>query len=66
VKDRFPRLYIAAIIGGTMAGSIFGDHMFPEVEAALGFPLGDFLFGILGALLASVGWEIVSNVRDLF
>ena len=49
-----------------MAGSIFGDHMFPEVEAALGFPLGDFLFGILGALLALVGWEIVSNVRDLF
>jgi hypothetical protein len=49
-----------------MAGSIFGDHIFPEVEAALGFPLGDFLFGILGVLLASVGWEIVSNVRDSF
>jgi uncharacterized membrane protein YeaQ/YmgE (transglycosylase-associated protein family) len=61
VKDRFPRLYIAAIIG-----AIFGDHIVPEVETALGFPLGDFLFGILGALLASVGWEIVSNVRDLF
>jgi hypothetical protein len=66
VKDRFPRLYIAVIIGGTMAGSILGDHIFPGVEAALGFPLGDFLFGILGALLASVGWEIVSNVHDLF
>jgi hypothetical protein len=49
-----------------MAGSIFGDHILPEAEAVLGFPLGDFLFGILGALLASVGWEIVSNVRDLF
>jgi hypothetical protein len=23
-----------------MAGSIFGDHILPEVEAALGFPLG--------------------------
>jgi hypothetical protein len=57
---------MAAIMGGTMAGSIFGDHILPEVETALGFPLGDFVFGILGALLASVGWEIVSNVRDLF
>jgi hypothetical protein len=53
-------------MGGTMAGSIFGDHILPEAETALGFPLGDFLFGILGALLALVGWEIVSNVRDLF
>ena len=49
-----------------MAGSIFGDHIFPEVEGALGFPLGDILFGMLGALLTLVGWEIVSNVRDLF
>ena len=49
-----------------MASSIFGDHIVPEAEAALGFPLGDFLFGLLGALLALVGWEIVSNVRDLF
>jgi hypothetical protein len=49
-----------------MAGSILGDHIFPGVEAALGFPLGDFLFGILGALLASVGWEIISNVRGSF
>ena len=53
-------------MAGTMAGSIFGDHIFPGVEAALGFPLGDFLFGLLGAVLALVGWEIVSNVRDLF
>jgi hypothetical protein len=57
---------MGAIIGGTMAGAIFGDHILPEVETALGFPLGDFLFGILGALLALVGWEIVSNVRDWF
>jgi hypothetical protein len=51
-------------MGGTIAGAIFGDHIFPEVETALGFPLGDILFALLGALLASVGWEIVANVRN--
>jgi len=52
------------MLGGTIAGAIFGDHIFPEEAAALGFPLADILFALLGALLASVGWEIVANIRN--
>jgi hypothetical protein len=51
------------MLGGTMPGAIFGDHIFTEEAAALGFPLADILFALLGALLASIGWEIVANVR---
>jgi hypothetical protein len=48
-----------------MVGAIFGDHIFPEEAATLGFPLADITFALLRALLASMGWEIVANVRDL-
>jgi hypothetical protein len=65
MKDRFPRLYLAVVIGGTMVGAIFGDHIFPEEAAALGFPLADILFALLGALLVAIGWEIVANLRNL-
>ena len=64
MKDRFPRLYLVVMLGGTIAGAIFGDHIFPEEAAALGFPLADILFALLGALLASIAWEIVANVRN--
>jgi len=64
MKERFPRLYLAVMMGGTMAGAIFGDHIFPEEAAALGFPLADIIFALPGALLASIGWEIVANVRN--
>ena len=48
-----------------MVGAIFGDHIFPEEAAALGFPLADILFALLGALLVAIGWEIVANLRNL-
>jgi hypothetical protein len=37
--------------------------MFPKVETIFGFPQTDIIFAILGGLFASVGWEIVANVR---
>jgi hypothetical protein len=65
MKDRFPRLYLIVMMGGTTAGAIFGDHIFLEEATALGFPLADILFALLGALLAAIGWEIVANIRNL-
>jgi hypothetical protein len=65
MNDQFPRLHLVVLMGGTMAGAIFGDHIFPEEAAALGFPLADMIFAILGGLFALVGWEIVANVRNL-
>jgi hypothetical protein len=53
------------MMGGTTAGAIFGDHIFLEEATALGFPLADILFALLGALLAAIGWEIVANIRNL-
>jgi hypothetical protein len=64
LKGRFPILYIVVVIGGTTAGAILGRHIFPEADTIFGSPLTDIIFAILGGLFASVGWEILANVRD--
>jgi hypothetical protein len=47
-------------VGGTLIGAIFGDRVFPELEAMLGDLITDIFFGSLGAFFAAILYEMVA------
>lgn len=57
------RLWIAAGLG-FVVGAVFGDQIFVVVELALGDPWDELVFGIAGAALASVGYELATMGRS--
>jgi uncharacterized membrane protein YeaQ/YmgE (transglycosylase-associated protein family) len=63
VKTRIPKAYTITVIGGTIAGVVFGDRIFPEMERAFGDPLTDIVFGMVGALIGAFAYEVVTNLR---
>jgi hypothetical protein len=52
---------VAAI--GFVIGAIFGDILFVVVELAIGDPWDELVFGLGGAALASLGYEIFASFR---
>ncbi len=56
-------LLIASAIG-FVVGAVFGDLVFVVVEIALGDPWDELVFGIAGAALASIGYEIAAMARS--
>jgi len=56
-------LLIAAAIG-FLVGAVFGDLVFVVVEIALGDPWDELVFGIAGAALASIVYEIAAMARS--
>jgi hypothetical protein len=46
-----------------VAGLLFGDFVFPDLEDAFGDPMTDLLLGLLGAIVASLIYEIVAHIR---
>jgi hypothetical protein len=63
VRTRIPKAYAMTVVGWTIAGVVFGDLIFPEMEAAFGDTLTDIVFGIMGAVIGALAYEIVSNIR---
>ncbi len=57
------RLLISAGIGFVI-GAVFGDQVFVVIELALGDPWDELVFGIAGAALASVGYELATMGRS--
>jgi hypothetical protein len=57
------RHLIAAAIGFVI-GAVFGDLIFVVVELAVGDPWDELVFGIAGAALASVGYELATLGRS--
>lgn len=43
---------------------LFGDYLFPQIEAALGDALGDVLLGAGGAAMGALVYEILAGARD--
>jgi hypothetical protein len=52
-----------SLLGGMGIGLLVGDYVFPELEAALGEPLGDIVVGAGGAAIGSLVYEVVAGVR---
>jgi hypothetical protein len=63
VKTRIPKAYAMTVVGWTIAGVVIGDRIFPEMETAFGDTLTDVVFGMLGAVIGALAYEIVSNIR---
>ena len=63
MKLKIPSPYTLSVGGGMVFGLIFGDRLFPQLEAAFGDPLTDILLGLLGALIAALIYEIVAYFR---
>jgi hypothetical protein len=66
MKCPVPLPYAACVAGGLMVGLLFGDLVFPNLEAAVGDPLADALLGISGGLFAGIACEIVGEIRAIF
>jgi hypothetical protein len=60
LRLRIPFSYAVCLIGGTLVGAIFGDRVFPGVEAMFGDPATDIFFGFAGGFFAAVGYEMVA------
>jgi hypothetical protein len=48
------------LVGGMAIGLIFGDRVFPELEAMFGDPVTDIFLGAMGALFAVIAYETVA------
>jgi hypothetical protein len=57
------RTEIIVIAIGFAVGAIFGDQLFVVVEEAIGDPWDELVFGIGGAAIALLGYEIVASFR---
>jgi hypothetical protein len=57
---RTPLPYTVCLIGGMAFGFLFGDSLFPQLEATFGELVTDLFLGTVGALLAAIAYEIVT------
>jgi hypothetical protein len=55
--------YTLSLLGGMAAGLFLGDIFFPELEAAIGDPLGDFVVAAAGAAVASLIHDTLAHLR---
>ena len=55
--------YTLYLLGGIAAALALGDYLFPELEAALGDPLGDLVVAASGAAIASLLHDVVAHLR---
>jgi hypothetical protein len=55
--------YTLSLLGGIAAALLLGDYFFPELEAALGDPLGDLVVAASGAAIASLLHDMVAHLR---
>jgi hypothetical protein len=60
LKSRIPLPQAACLVGGTLFGAIFGDRVFPEIEAMFGHPGTDIFFGLICAFFAVFAYEMVA------
>lgn len=57
------RAHAIAVAVGFALGAVFGDQLFVVVELALGDPWDELVFGLGGAALASLLYELWTLVR---
>lgn len=50
-----------ALVGGALIGVVVGDRLSPEIEAMFGDPVTDIFFGLIGAFLGGVLYEMVAT-----
>jgi hypothetical protein len=55
---------LAAAAVGFVIGAVFGDMVFVVIELAIGDPWDELVFGVAGAALASVCYEIATMGRS--
>jgi hypothetical protein len=60
LRVRIPLPYTVCLVGGMAIGVIFGDRVFPELEAMFGDPVTDIFLGAMGALFAAIAYETVA------
>jgi hypothetical protein len=58
--------YAVCLVGGAAVGLLFGDTVFPQLEALIGDPLDDIALGLAAALFAAIAWEVVSELNIVF
>ena len=49
--------YRMSLAAGAAIGLLFGDRLFPELEALVGDSVADLFLGLTGMILAAVGYE---------
>lgn len=57
------RAHAIAVAIGFVVGAVFGDRLFVVVELVLGNPWDEIVFGLGGAALASILYELWTTVR---
>jgi large-conductance mechanosensitive channel len=58
------RAHAITVAVGFVVGAVFGDLLFVVVELAIGNPWDELVFGLAGAALASILFEIWTFVRS--
>ena len=58
------RAHAIVVAIGFVVGAVFGDMLFVVVEIALGNPWDELVFGLGGAALASILYELWTFVRN--
>jgi hypothetical protein len=58
--------YAVCLVGVAAVGFLFGDRVFPKLQALLGDPLDDIVLGLAAALFAAIAWEAVSESNAVF
>lgn len=58
------RAHAITVAVGFVVGAVFGDILFVVVELAIGNPWDEIVFGLAGAALASILYELWILVRS--
>jgi hypothetical protein len=58
VRVRIPFPHAVCLVIGTLIGVVFGDKVFPGVEAMFGDPITDIFFGSVGAVFSTIAYEM--------
>jgi hypothetical protein len=49
-----------SLAAGAAIGLLFGDRLFPDLQALVGDPVTDVFLGLTGMILAAVAYEAVA------
>jgi hypothetical protein len=52
--------YRMSLAAGAAIGLLFGDRLFPDLEALVGDPVADLFLGLAGMILTAVAYEAVA------
>jgi len=64
MKRRLVTSHNLSLFGGMSIGLLFGDFVWPQMEATLGDVLGDAVFAAGGAAIASLIHDSIVGKRD--